>query len=135
MTTISGSCLCGNIKYSTSADPIFMVNCHCTSCQKSSGSAFMPIIGVPEPLTVEGETISSYTSPGDSGKLMHRHFCSNCGSLLFAKGEGAPGVLFLSAGTIDSEIQFSPTVNVYWRDHKDWLPEGIPNFETMPPKE
>ena len=134
MPEITGSCLCGNIKYSTPAEPIFMANCHCKSCQKTSGSMFSAIIGIPEPLNVDGETLGSYTDTGDSGQPIHRHFCTNCGTLLFAKGEVTPGVLYLRAGTIDGEFDFSPSINVYWRDHKDWLPGDIPCFETMPPK-
>ncbi len=135
MPEITGSCLCGNIKYSTSAEPAFMANCHCKSCKKTSGSMFSAIIGIPEPLNVAGETLGSYSDVGDSGQPIHRHFCTNCGTLLFARGEVTPGVLYLRAGTIDSEFEFSPNINVYWRDHKNWLPGDIPCFETMPPRD
>lgn len=135
MSNINGSCLCGDIKYSASTNPLFMVNCHCKSCQKTSGSMFSAIVGIPEPtLKLEGNTLNSYSSLGDSGKPIHRNFCSNCGTLIFAKCENTPEVVYLRAGTIDSDFCFDPTVNVYWRDHKNWLPDDIPCFETMPPK-
>jgi hypothetical protein len=97
---------------------------------------FSAIVGIPEAsLTLEGNTLSSYSCLGDSGKSIKRNFCSNCGTLLFAEGEVSPGVLYLRAGTIDDEFNFSPKANVYWRDHQDWLPHDIPCFETMPPNE
>ncbi len=136
MSKINGSCLCGNIKYSVSTAPLFMANCHCKSCKKTSGSMFSAIVGIHEAsFTLEGSTLSSYASLGDSGKPINRHFCSNCGTLLFAKAEISPDVLYLRAGTIDDEFIFSPKANVYWRDHQDCLPHDIPCFETMPPKE
>ena len=136
MNTINGSCLCGNIKYSASSEPLFMVNCHCQSCKKTSGSMFSALVGIPEPsLSIEGDTISSYQSLGDSGQPIRLHFCTNCGTLLFSKAEANPGVVFLRAGTIDRDFNFFPTANVYWRDYQDWLPTDIPCFETMPPEQ
>ncbi|TVY91856.1 hypothetical protein LAWI1_G002178 [Lachnellula willkommii] len=37
----NGSCLCGSITYIISGTPSTTVLCHCISCKKSSGSAFM----------------------------------------------------------------------------------------------
>ncbi len=136
MNTINGSCLCGNINFNASTDPLFMANCHCKSCQKTSGSMFSAIVGIPEStLTIEGNTLNSYTTIGDSGKPINRHFCTNCGTLMYAIAEVAPGVIYLRAGTFDGEFSFTPKANVYWRDRKEWLPEDIPCFETMPPEE
>lgn len=133
MTKIRGSCLCGAIQYSASADPLFMVNCHCRSCQKTSGSMFSAIVGIPaSALALEGDTLNSYASRGDSGKPIHRNFCSNCGTLIFARSENTPEVVYLRAGTIDSQFAFEPQANVYWRDHQSWLPADIPCYATMP---
>nr|WP_269845003.1 GFA family protein [Tichowtungia aerotolerans] len=110
-----------------------MANCHCKSCKKTSGSMFSAIVGVSEPtFALKGNTLTSYVSRGDSGKPIHRNFCSNCGTPIFSKAENSPGILYLRAGTIDNEFDFSPKANIYWRDHKDWLPKDIPSFETMP---
>jgi len=46
-TRFTGACLCGRVRYECSADPIFMGNCHCRDCQKSSGGAYEPDIGLP----------------------------------------------------------------------------------------
>ena len=43
----TGGCLCGQVRYECSADPFFMGNCHCRDCQKSSGGAYEPDIGLP----------------------------------------------------------------------------------------
>ena len=36
--TITGGCLCGNIRYSVSQPIEKIIACHCTHCQKASGS-------------------------------------------------------------------------------------------------
>ena len=46
-TRFTGGCLCGAVRYECSADPFFMGNCHCRDCQRSSGGAYEPDIGLP----------------------------------------------------------------------------------------
>lgn len=39
-STLTGSCLCGGVAYEMSPPFVFFHYCHCSRCQKSSGSAF-----------------------------------------------------------------------------------------------
>src|ERR1700704_5213854 len=81
----SGRCLCGEINYSTDAEPLFTGNCHCKDCQRSSGSAFIPAMLFPEKnVSINGE-VKYFESTSDSGSVHRRGFCQNCGSQLFAK--------------------------------------------------
>lgn len=45
MTKIKGSCLCGNVQYSSAAEPRAQVVCHCLDCQKQTGTAFSIVVG------------------------------------------------------------------------------------------
>jgi hypothetical protein len=81
MTELSGSCLCGAVTYSCTADPLFTAICHCTECQKQTGTAFSIIVGVPKAaFQVEGNPSTFTTIGDDTHKETIRHFCSNCGS-------------------------------------------------------
>src|SRR5215467_12737617 len=61
MPEIAGGCLCGKVRYSATGEPAFVGVCHCTDCQKFTGSAFAIVIGVPKPaLKVEG-TLATYS--------------------------------------------------------------------------
>ena len=40
MVDFSGGCFCGAVRYTASGDPVRMVNCHCDTCRKITGSAF-----------------------------------------------------------------------------------------------
>src|SRR5215813_3680536 len=55
MPHMTGSCLCGGLRYDLTADLIFSAICHCKTCQKQTGTAFRVVVAVPRPaVTVEG---------------------------------------------------------------------------------
>ena len=63
----SGQCLCGEINYSVDIEPVFTGNCHCNDCQRSSGSAFIPVMIFPEKdVAVSGE-VKYFESLAGSG--------------------------------------------------------------------
>ncbi|QYJ08625.1 GFA family protein [Qipengyuania flava] len=107
--------------------------CHCTHCQKQSGSAFSTIVGVPEgQVAITGE-VSRYKDSGESGKSVERQFCGTCGSPLFSKVEVSPGLLWVKAGTLDDTSAFAPTAHLWTRSKQDWVDTGdVPAFETNP---
>ncbi len=61
MPQMTGSCRCGQLRYNADAEPIFTGICHCTDCQKQSGTAFNIVVAVPQPaLAIEGSPKSIY---------------------------------------------------------------------------
>ena len=101
MVHIEGGCLCGKVRYSADTEPVFVGVCHCTDCQRFTGSAFATVIGVPAPaLNVTGE-LKTFTKPGDTGKPIHRRFCSECGSGIMDEADALSGIVMLNAGTLD----------------------------------
>jgi hypothetical protein len=55
MPKISGGCLCGAVRYECNAEPLGTAICHCTHCQKVSGSAFS--VNVVASLATETEAL------------------------------------------------------------------------------
>lgn len=118
---LAGGCLCGNVRYQVEGKIAFTALCHCTHCQKQSGSAFSIIVGVPSgALSVQGE-IATYEDRGDSGAVLKRQFCPKCGSPLFSVGEGAPAVTFVKAGTLDDCRALSPQIELWTKSEQPWL--------------
>ena len=48
MQKISGKCLCGLIQYESDAEPVFTIVCHCTDCQRQTGTVFSMTMGIPK---------------------------------------------------------------------------------------
>ena len=138
MPNITGSCHCGKVQYSCSSDPIFSAICHCSSCQKLSGTAFITIIGLNKnEFNVTGkENLTKYVYTGDSGKPANRYFCNSCGSLIYGESTSRPDAINLTIGTLDDKSWIKPQMQVYWRDHVSFIQEmkDIPAFEIMPQK-
>jgi len=117
---LNGGCLCGNVRFETSAEPMFSGNCHCRDCQRSSGGAFTPAIFVPaDSVWIQGP-VKFFQSMADSGNTIDRGFCPNCGSQLFTKLQMMPNVLGLRAGTLDAPDNFHPTLDMYTASAAHW---------------
>ena len=76
--TVSGGCLCGEIRFETNADPAFQLLCHCTDCQTVSGAAAYAAYVVPlDALKVTQGEPAHFEVTADSGRINSRHFCSD----------------------------------------------------------
>ena len=100
----SGTCLCGNVRYSTTLSTSAGA-CHCGMCRKWSGGPFMAVHATGE-VKFEGEQhIGRY----NSSPWAARGFCQNCGSNLFYHLLPRPGLpngeYILSAGMVSEQNQ------------------------------
>jgi hypothetical protein len=120
---ITGRCLCGDVQYKSEAPAKGSFVCHCTDCQKQTGTAFSVVVTVPEAaFTVSGETLVSYQTTGDdSGRPVHRHFCCRCGSPLFSIADHYPGSVFIKAGTLDDTSWLDPTYHIWTSSAQRWV--------------
>ena len=77
----TGRCQCGNISYSFEKDNLISAHhCHCTDCQRSTGSGKATILFVAKKyLTIKGD-LKFFEVKGSSGTHIRRGFCQNCGS-------------------------------------------------------
>ncbi len=134
MANMTGGCLCGQARYTISADPAFTGICHCTHCQKQSGSAFSVVLGVPSAaVSVNGNT-TTYVGTGDTGKSVIARFCPVCGSTLVSEPEAMAGMAIIRAGTLDDTSALKPTMEIYCDSKQPWvaLAGGLQSFPKMP---
>ncbi len=132
----SGGCLCGAVRYEIDGEPLFAGHCHCSDCQKATGTGHVSVTGLPaDGVKITGET-RGYTVKGDSGQGYTRHFCPTCGSLVFGQAAGMPGVINVTAGTLDDTAAFTPQFVIYTRSRPAWdhINSGLPEFDAMPPR-
>jgi hypothetical protein len=127
---ITGGCCCGAVRYEISAEPLGGINCHCRTCQKSVGAAYLPAMFVPAAaLTITGN-YKEYATTAASGNTVYRGFCPECGSSLFGKNSGFPDVRPISAATLDDPSIFHPTKNVWVAEAQPWdcMDAALPKF-------
>ena len=132
---IAGGCLCGKVRYSSDAAPLVVALCHCTHCQKQSGSAFSMNVGVPaDQLRIEGD-LATYDDVGTSGMPVLRKFCRNCGSPVVSDVKANPGMLFVKAGTLDDASWVKPVVQLWGASRQPWavIDPAVPLVPGNPP--
>ena len=104
-----GRCICGNVRYDTGSEPLWVTICYCRFCQRATGSDRMiePIFEHEDFAFTEGSP-AIYTLPSDgSGKNIHVHFCSECGTKLALSFERWPDRLGIYIGTLDDPTSIS----------------------------
>ena len=82
MTRIA-HCCCGSLRTEATGEPAFVGACHCTECQRRTGSPFGVSTYFPkDQVRTEGRS-KVYPRGSDSGRKIEFHFCPHCGSTVF----------------------------------------------------
>ncbi len=134
-TVYSGGCLCGAVHYEGTGAPVVCGHCHCLDCQKSSGTGHCSHMGVPsDAIQITGE-VKFYDAPADSGNIVSRAFCPNCGSAIYTTNSSMAGMTFVRASSLDTPEVFQPQLIVYAKRAPSWdlLDGDLPAFPEMPP--
>ena len=133
----TGGCNCGNVRYRISGEPKRITICHCTWCQRRTGSAFgVEVVFDDEQIEITGDSLTSYRHISDeSGRWLEQHFCANCGSNIGLTLEAVPGIRSMSAGSFDDtswieQVRY-PRRHVFTRTARSWseIPKGSECFE------
>lgn len=128
-----GGCLCGSVRYVSMAMPSVTVHCCCKDCQKLSGTAHSTQSVIPEDaFNVNGET-SIFEKIADSGNLVVRRFCPNCGSPIYHTREGLKGKVVLRTSSLDDPEMVKPDKMAYERSAVSWdyIDPTLPRFNEM----
>ena len=136
---ISGGCLCKQLRYEIAAyAPMAARVCWCRVCQYiGAGSGTANAVFPREAVTIAGER-KSYTSIADSGAVMHRSFCPECGTPVFSEAEPRPHHIIVRVGTLDDPELGKPTATIWASSAPSWacidaaLPRG--EGQTAPAK-
>lgn len=102
-TVLEGGCLCGKVRFKVDRPPIRTFACHCTFCQRVTGSAFYAeSIFDNDAVSFNGGALSQYEHRSDvSGKKVYVHFCPTCGTTVGLTFERWPTMRAISRGCYD----------------------------------
>jgi hypothetical protein len=84
-TQVTGSCHCGNITYVAEVDATTVRICHCTDCQKLTGTVFRAgIPSLPGTFRLKSGTPKIYIKTAESGNKRAHAFCPECGTPIYS---------------------------------------------------
>ena len=123
MSLETGGCLCGAVRYEFDRDKVITVgHCHCTDCQKSTGSGKATILFLPvDALQMKGE-FKTYTVVGTDASHVNRGFCPNCGCPIISFVDEQPDVKFIKAGSLDDPSWVKPEASYWSESAYEWAP-------------
>jgi hypothetical protein len=122
---ITGRCHCGQVSYEAEIDPERVSICHCTDCQSLTGSPFrVTALTGRDQIRQTGAPPKLYEKRGDNGAIRLQYFCPNCGSPLFATGQGAAFETWgIRWGSIDQRAELTPSRQKWTRSAAPWIGE------------
>lgn len=131
--TIVGGCLCGTVRY-TCAEEAGGGHCHCNDCRKTSGTGHGSHMIVPQAAFEMTGELRFFDKPADSGNMVSRGFCADCGSAIYSTNSAMPGMVFVRASSLDNPNDFKPQMRVYTDRAATWdhMDASLPGFATMP---
>ena len=128
---IRGGCLCGEVRYEVTAPFLFASYCHCTRCQRRTGTAAAASARVaPGSLRVTAgeELVAAWAPPDGFAKC----FCSACGGALWSRDPSDPEVLSVRLGTVDGDPGIRPEYRQFVAYAAPWEPipdDGLPRYD------
>lgn len=133
MQELTGSCLCGAVRYRIFAEPVISRLCWCRACQHIAANGTVNVLVPTAGLEISGQ-LSEYISTADSGNEMRRRFCPCCGSHLFANSSGRPQFTVVRAGTLDDPSSVRPAMNIWASSAPAWacLDSTLERIEQQP---
>jgi hypothetical protein len=134
--TRTANCQCRGFRVVAAGDPAFVNICHCTDCQRRSGSPLTSNAYFPKAdVRLEGN-YKTYSRPTSSGRGAHNYFCPSCGSTLCWMLDIRPDFYGIAIGAFNDPGFSAPTVSVWESSKYDWVmvptaiehhPRGLPS--------
>jgi len=127
---MEGGCACSAVRYRLTSKPLFVHCCHCTWCQRESGSAFAVNAMIEtDRVRLFGNAPESVPTPSNSGRGQIYLRCPACHVALWSHYSGAGmKIAFIRVGTLDQPHDVNPDIHIFTSTKRPWviLPPDIP---------
>jgi hypothetical protein len=133
---LTGGCTCGAVRFEISEPLVAAGYCHCTRCQRRTGTAASASARVaPGSLRwVSGEDrIRTWWPPDGFGKA----FCADCGGHLYSQSPDDPTVVSVRLGAFDGDPGIRPAYRQHVGSAAPWEPipdDGLPRYPGSRPR-
>jgi hypothetical protein len=131
---LRGGCMCGAVTYEVTDRFLYAMNCHCSKCRRTTGSAFKPIAGVAVEdfaVTAGSETLFRHGDP----EGIHDMHCSTCGSLIYSWiAENGSVKVHVPMGTLIDPPSMKPSMHIFVGSKAPWyeILDDLPEFKEFP---
>lgn len=129
---LEGGCLCGSVRFRAAQAPMRTLACHCTFCQKVTGSFYFAESMFPmDVVQFNDGKMRTYEHISDgSNKKVFVHFCENCGTTVSLTFERWPDVRGIACGCYDNPNAVAVSSHIWTRSAQNGtaLPEGVECF-------
>ena len=125
----SGRCLCGQVRFELAGEPAFACHCHCESCRRAAGAAFVTWVTFElDGLALTSGSIAEYrSSPG-----VRRGHCAACGTTITYAQDKRPEEIDIAVSTLDTTTGIEPEAHIWVEDKVPWLviSDDLPQYRT-----
>jgi len=134
---ITGGCLCGAVRFELSEPPARAGYCHCTRCQRRTGTA------ASAQARIAASTFRLHSGEDEIGAWRHpdggfeKCFCARCGAHLFSRDPEGSGQMSVRMAAFDEDPGVPPSFRAYVAYAAPWEPipdDGLPRFPEAAPR-
>ncbi len=120
-----GGCTCGLVRYKVQSAPLIVHCCHCSFCQRQSGSAFAvnALIEADRVELLTGE-VEEILMPTPSGKGQTVARCQKCRVAVWSNyymGGLRERIRFIRVGSLDNPDLLPPDVHIFTKSKQAWV--------------
>lgn len=120
---LDGRCTCGAVRYRMTAKPIIVHCCHCTWCQRETGTAFaLNAVIEADNVTLLAGSPETVLTPSASGKGQKIVRCPTCRVAVWSHyPEAGDRICFVRVGTLETPDQVPPDIHIYTSTKQPWV--------------
>ena len=131
MTYLAGRCECRAVQYRVEDAFRYALNCHCSQCRRSTGSAFKPFAGIERAKLAVECGADSLLVYGDL--KCHDARCGTCGSFLYSVVRDGEFV-HVNLGALRDSPSIRPTAHIFVGSKAPWheITDDLPQHDELP---
>jgi len=134
--SLTGRCLCGGVRFEVAETPLDAGYCHCTRCQRRSGTAasVQARLAPGSFALLAGEQLVRWWRHPDGG--FEKGFCSRCGGHLFSRNPDFHAQLNVRFSAFDRDPGVRPSYRAWVSFAASWEPipdDGLPRYDERRP--
>jgi hypothetical protein len=132
---LTGGCGCGAVRYEIKQPLVGAIYCHCTRCQRRSGSgasASAHLAAGSLEITAGEQHLRDWAPGGGFAKV----YCGECGSAVLVRNPANGEIAMVRLGTIDGDPGVRPSARQFVAYAAAWEPipdDGLPRYDERMP--